>query len=509
MPAMWLDVNTVLAEVPVNILQLIDDGDFKAREEGVTYDQAGMDLIWEFTTTGGVTTQTAVTPTTGGGDYDWTIQGNGMYTIGMPATGGISIDNDAEGFGHFIGFATGVLPWRGPIIGFRAAALNNALIDGSVAPAVAGDLMALVADAITSAKYDETTAFPVKADDAAATQIARVGADGDTLETLSDQLDTAQADLDNPAQYKADVSALATAANQTTILARLGAWTGSGVNTILGTFKAILSKVAALPSDIGGTGDPTTDSLEAIRERGDAAWDTADVSNVSVDELQASALADMFNTDSGDAYATAVSGSVVKEIADNAGGSALTVSAIVDGVWNALTADHTVAASFGLKLGGILAAIWGYVTRTLTSSAAETVSTVAGTTITITRGDTLTASITGLGSIASRNKLWFTVKTDRGDADTAAIIQIEETLQLVRLNGAAPEVADAANGTITVDNAAEGNITIVLAAVESAKLTLISGIRYDVQYFVTATGLVTTVTSGLLTVAADVTRATS
>jgi len=44
-------------------------------------------------------------------------------------------------------------------------------------------------------------------------KLARTGADGDTLETLSDQLDTAQADLDNPAQYKADVSSLATAAS--------------------------------------------------------------------------------------------------------------------------------------------------------------------------------------------------------------------------------------------------------------------------------------------------------
>ncbi|KKN29614.1 hypothetical protein LCGC14_0842280 [marine sediment metagenome] len=335
------------------------------------------------------------------------------------------------------------------------------------------------------------------------------GADSDTLKVLSEQLDGVQTDLDNPAQYKADVSALATAANQTTILARLGAWTGSGVNTILGAFKAVLSKVASLPSNIGGTGDPTTDSLEAIRERGDAEWVSADVSNVSVDELQASALADLFNTDSGDAYAAAVSGSVVKEIADNAGGSALTVSAIVDGVWDEATADHVSSGSFGLKLGSILAAIWAYVTRTLTSSAATTASTVAGTTLTITRGDTLTASITSLGSIAGRNKLWFTVKTDRGDADTAAIIQIEETLQLLRLNGAAPEVADVANGTITVDDEDNGDITIVLKAVETAKLTLTSGIRYDVQYFVTATGLVTTVTSGLLTVAADVTRATS
>ncbi len=47
----------------------------------------------------------------------------------------------------------------------------------------------LADNAITSAKYDETTAFPVKSADTGSTQIARVGADGDTLETLSDQID--------------------------------------------------------------------------------------------------------------------------------------------------------------------------------------------------------------------------------------------------------------------------------------------------------------------------------
>lgn len=47
----------------------------------------------------------------------------------------------------------------------------------------------LADDAITAAKFDESTAFPVKSADTGATQIARVGADSDTLETLSDQMD--------------------------------------------------------------------------------------------------------------------------------------------------------------------------------------------------------------------------------------------------------------------------------------------------------------------------------
>ena len=148
MPEIWMDVDTALSEVPVNIMPLIDDTDFKTRETGIAYNQAGMDLVWNFVTTGGVHTQTAVTPTTGG-DYDWVNQGDAMYTIEIPASGGASINNDTEGFGWFSGICTGVLPWRGPVIGFRASGLNALLIDnaysatrglsGTALPAAAAD----------------------------------------------------------------------------------------------------------------------------------------------------------------------------------------------------------------------------------------------------------------------------------------------------------------------------------------------------------------------------------
>ncbi len=129
MPDIWMDVDTALSEVPVNVFPLTDDTDFKTIEDSVAYNAAGMDLRWNFVTTAGVYTSTAVTPTTSG-DYDWAHQGDGMYSIEMPASSGASINNDAEGFGWFSGKATGVLPWRGPVIGFRAAAINNAMIDG-------------------------------------------------------------------------------------------------------------------------------------------------------------------------------------------------------------------------------------------------------------------------------------------------------------------------------------------------------------------------------------------
>lgn len=149
MPDIWYDVDAGLAEVPVNIFPLIDDTDFKSIENAVAYNAAGMALYWHFVTTAGAYSVTAVTPTTGGA-YDWTDQGDaGIYTIEIPASGGASINNDTEGFGWFTGKATGVLAWRGPTIGFRAAGLNNLMIDdaysatrglsGTALPAAAAD----------------------------------------------------------------------------------------------------------------------------------------------------------------------------------------------------------------------------------------------------------------------------------------------------------------------------------------------------------------------------------
>jgi hypothetical protein len=130
MADMKMVVDVALAEVPVNIMPLLDDTDFKTIEAAVAHNAAGMDLRWNFVTTAGAYTSTAVTPTTGG-TYDWAHQGDGMYSIEIPASGGASINNDTEGFGWFTGFATGVLPWRGPIIQFSPAHIVNGTVDGT------------------------------------------------------------------------------------------------------------------------------------------------------------------------------------------------------------------------------------------------------------------------------------------------------------------------------------------------------------------------------------------
>lgn len=147
-----LSVDTALGEVPINIIALIDDTDFKTREESVTFDQSGLDLVFNFIDKDGAFTQTAVTPTDTAGVYDWVNQGNAMYTIEMPASGGGTINNDSEGFGWFSGFATGILPWRGPIIHFAPANIVDSIVDGSDVLDVSVTQLAGVAQSLTDLK---------------------------------------------------------------------------------------------------------------------------------------------------------------------------------------------------------------------------------------------------------------------------------------------------------------------------------------------------------------------
>ena len=126
----WMDVDLAIT-VPVNVVPLIDNTDFKSIAIDIVYDQAGMALTWHFVTCAGVITATAVTPTTSG-LHDWAedLADQGTYTIEIPASTG-TVNNDTEGFGWFTGVCTGVLPWAGPIIGFRAAGSNDKLIESA------------------------------------------------------------------------------------------------------------------------------------------------------------------------------------------------------------------------------------------------------------------------------------------------------------------------------------------------------------------------------------------
>ena len=121
------------------------------------------------------------------------------------------------------------------------------------------------------------------------------------------------------------------------------------------------------------------------------------------------------------------------------------------------------------------------------------------------RGDTWSIAFQRLGDISARTKLWFGLKDDLSDTDAESWVRIEETVGLEYIDGAAADTP--ANGSITVTDAAVGDLTVALAAVESAKLDDEGHLFYDVQMLATTT--VTTLVRGRALMVGDVSKVVS
>jgi len=92
-----------------------------------------------------------------------------------------------------------------------------------------------------------------------------------TTAEVRTEVDAGLTAYDPPTKTEMDARTLpaasyGTAANQTTILNRIGAFTGSGLNTVLGFFRALMRSDVSNPSDVGGTFDALTDSVESLRD---------------------------------------------------------------------------------------------------------------------------------------------------------------------------------------------------------------------------------------------------
>jgi hypothetical protein len=165
-------------------------------------------------------------------------------------------------------------------------------------------------------------------------------------------------------------------------------------------------------------------------------------------------------------------------------------------------ADSDTLETLSDQMDAIDSDVWSYSSRTLTQSAASVAAVLAGSDITIQRGDTETISLTNIGALTGYTKLWFTVKARKSQADSASLLQIEIAGGLLYLNGAAASTAT--DGSITISDQATGDISIVIKAAATAVLEP-GTYFYDVQ-MLTASG-VTTLTDGSFTVEGDVTRA--
>jgi len=129
-------------------------------------------------------------------DYDGTGYNKANSTIGTTTT-----NTDMRGTDNAALAATALstATWTNARAGYLdelnapnlPADVDAILLDTGTTGVVLAD------DAITSAKYDEATAYPLASADAGLTEVARTGADGDTLETLSDQIDAVPTATEN------------------------------------------------------------------------------------------------------------------------------------------------------------------------------------------------------------------------------------------------------------------------------------------------------------------------
>ena len=179
-------------------------------------------------------------------------------------------------------------------------------------------------------------------------------------------------------------------------------------------------------------------------------------------------------------------------------------------IWNVLTATLTTAGSIGKLIVDNLNYAVGSVCSCVISGLLNIPCYRAcrKQDLEIIRGDTFDQPILRLGDISDDDEIWFTAKRDKDNTDAQADIKISSVDGLEYINQAAATVAG--NGSITVDDATRGDITVVLEAVEAAKLdwTNAGDMYYDVQTKDDDTGLVRTLRRGKLRLIADVTLET-
>lgn len=380
----------------------------------------------------------------------------------LDGTGGVTITaglagNVAGNLSGSVGSVSGNV--GGNVVGSVASVVGAVgSVTGAVGSVTAG--VTLANGAITSAKFDSSTAFPLASADSGATAVARTGADGDTLETLSDQIDgvsggggtdwtadektvikavlgipvsgTTPADpttgildtirdnvgtaltrigtptdlgqgatiadglvelhndtgvlvnrLGSPAGASVAADIASVKSDTTTLLSRITSTLFSGITYLSRWLGAIAGKTAdsttltEIQATTAGAGfNNTTDSLEALRDRGDAAWTTAtgfsthsaaDVWAVGTRTITGGTITTYTgNTpQTGDAYAyvaanvganganlTSADDAVIAAVGALSIPSAATIA---DAVWDEAIAGHVASGSTGAKLNSLSA----------------------------------------------------------------------------------------------------------------------------------------------------------
>ncbi|MCK9597634.1 MAG: hypothetical protein M0R06_01260 [Sphaerochaeta sp.] len=212
---------------------------------------------------------------------------------------------------------------------------------------------------------------------------------------------------------------------------------------------------------------------------------------VTLPALNVGDLAQMYITATVDAIAT---GEFVWE--DNVGimpavaGDAMALTgaertSTATAVW--ASAARTLT-SFGTLVADGAAAAWAYATRTLTQTVSSATAAMTGATLNMTYGVTYTTTLSGMTIPSDWSKIYLTIKKNKRDVETAAILQILETSGGAAADGAkyvdgvAATATQQAQASLTVSQAAGTIVVYVQDDLMDDFASDYHALDYDVKY---------------------------
>lgn len=305
---------------------------------------------------------------------------------------------------------------------------------------------------------------------------------------------------------------------EATLTAMKGAgWTNQSLKSLADAILNLDGDVADVFDDVGGvkaeldlvhakTNNLPTDPADqsaveaaitaAVTSIKGADGDTLKVLSDQIDGIDASAVADAVWNEPLAGHA--VAGSAGDTLAN------VDVSGVADAVWDELLAGHVVEGSAGKTLGDIDPdALADSVYDELVTIPAISLGVPADGEMDIYIADSLHVSISDLGSLANLDKLYVSFKERYDDEDSESILQLEYGQGLLYVNG---ETATLTDGSITIDDAVAGDITIDIAASVMDDIT-VKVCVYDVKIIRTAGVEVQTLHQGKAMFHRSITRA--
>ena len=177
-------------------------------------------------------------------------------------------------------------------------------------------------------------------------------------------------------------------------------------------------------------------------------------------------------------------------------GAALTASGAAGDPWASLLPGAYVDGSAGNIIGNIVSDVWTRASRTTTSNSTAPGTGLTAQVYTVIRGDTETRTFADIAADGSITKCQFNIKESVNDSEDDAVLAVDSTTGLIRLNAAAPAVTFTASFVV-----ATGILTITAATMSQLEPTRF---LYDVQVWRGVA--VETIESGTLVVTGDITR---